>query len=79
MTAYDEIAEVEADDECRNWLRRAISAKEEIVAFVSSRRPGCPEGEFDGYLRGSFNFCVCIRFDDGGPRAIEDLMNLKQC
>ncbi|KAF1952641.1 putative altered inheritance of mitochondria protein 9, mitochondrial [Byssothecium circinans] len=70
MTAYDEIAEVEADDECRAWLRKAIVAREEIVAFVSSRRPGCPEGEFDGYGRGSFNFCISVRFDDGGPNAI---------
>jgi aminoglycoside phosphotransferase (APT) family kinase protein len=70
MTAYDEIAEVEADNECRAWLTKALRAKEEIVAFVSSRRPGCPEGEFDGYLRGSFNFCVSVRFNDGGPKAI---------
>ncbi|KAF2474404.1 phosphotransferase enzyme family protein-like protein [Lindgomyces ingoldianus] len=70
MTAYDEIAEVEADDECRAWLVKVLSAKEEIVAFVSSRRPGCPEGEFDGYLRGSFNFCISVRFNDGGPKAI---------
>jgi aminoglycoside phosphotransferase (APT) family kinase protein len=70
MTAYDEIAEVEADDECRAWLIKAIGAKEEIVAFVSSRRPGCPQGEFDGYLKGSFNFCISVRFDDGGPKAI---------
>jgi aminoglycoside phosphotransferase (APT) family kinase protein len=70
MTAYDEIAEVEADDECRAWLIHALSAKEEIVAFVASRRPGSPEGEFDGYLKGSFNFCVSVRFNDGGPKAI---------
>jgi aminoglycoside phosphotransferase (APT) family kinase protein len=70
MTAYDELAEIDADDECRAWLRKALPAKEEIIAFVSSRRPGCPEGEFDGYLKGSFNFCVCVRFNDGGPRAI---------
>ncbi|KAF1841117.1 phosphotransferase enzyme family protein-like protein [Cucurbitaria berberidis CBS 394.84] len=70
MTAYDEIAEVEADNECRAWLVKALSAKDEIVAFVSSRRTGCPEGEFNGYLRGSFNFCISVRFNDGGPKAI---------
>jgi hypothetical protein len=70
MTAYDEIAEVEADDECRAWLSKVLGAKEEIVAFVSGRRPGCPEGEFDGYLKGSFNFCISVRFNDGGPKAI---------
>ncbi|KAF1347391.1 putative altered inheritance of mitochondria protein 9, mitochondrial [Lizonia empirigonia] len=70
MTAYDEIAEIEADNECRAWLVKALGAKEEIVAFVSSRRPECPEGEFDGYLKDSFNFCVSVRFNDGGPKAI---------
>lgn len=34
MTAYDEVAELEADDECRAWLAKVLSAKEEIVAFV---------------------------------------------
>ncbi|KAH8706955.1 putative altered inheritance of mitochondria protein 9, mitochondrial [Phaeosphaeriaceae sp. PMI808] len=70
MTAYDEIAEVEANDEYRAWLVKTIGAKEEIVAFVSSRRQGHPKGEFDGYLQGSFNFCISVRFDDGGPKAI---------
>lgn len=70
MTAYDELAQVEADDECRAWLIKFVGAKEEIVAFVSSRRPGCPQGEFDGYLKGSFNICISVRFNDGGPKAI---------
>jgi hypothetical protein len=70
MTAYDEIAEVEADNECRAWLIKVLGAKEEIVAFVSSRHPRRPEGEFDGYLKGSFNFCISVRFNDGGPKAI---------
>ncbi|KAF2845583.1 phosphotransferase enzyme family protein-like protein [Plenodomus tracheiphilus IPT5] len=70
MTAYDEIAEAEADGECKAWLIKVLGAKEEIVAFVSSRRPGCPEGEFDEYLRGSFNFCISVKFNDGGPKSI---------
>ncbi|KAF1911345.1 putative altered inheritance of mitochondria protein 9, mitochondrial, partial [Ampelomyces quisqualis] len=70
MTAYDEIAEVEADDECRAWLTKVLGAKEEIVAFVSNRRPGSPVGEFDRYLKGSFNFCISVCFNDGGPKAI---------
>jgi hypothetical protein len=70
MTAYDEIAEVEADDECRAWLTTALTAKEEVVAFVSSRFPGRTQGIFEGYLRGSYNFCISVSFDDGGPSAI---------
>lgn len=70
MTAYDEIAEVEADDECRDWPVEVLGAKEEIVAFVSSRRPGYPKGEFDGYLKGSFNFCISVRFNDRRPSTI---------
>jgi hypothetical protein len=70
MTAYDEIAEIEADDECRAWLTTALASKEEIVAFVSSRLPDRSGGEFEGYLRGSYNFCISVSFDDGGPSAI---------
>jgi aminoglycoside phosphotransferase (APT) family kinase protein len=70
MTAYDEIAEIEADDECRAWLTTALASKEEIVAFVSSHLPDRSGGEFEGYLRGSYNFCISVSFDDGGPSAI---------
>lgn len=70
MTAYDEIAELEADDECRVWLRQVIATREEIISFVASRRPGRPKGEFSGYLKGSFNFCICVSFQDGGSDAI---------
>lgn len=52
------------------WLMQAIGVKEDIVAFVANRRPGSPEGEFNGYLRGPFNFCISVRFQDGGPDAI---------
>lgn len=70
MTAYDEIAEAEADDECRAWLTKILGAKEEIIAFVSSRRSGCSMGEFNGYMRGSFNLCISVRFNDDGPNSI---------
>lgn len=70
MTAYDEIAELNADNECRAWLRKVLDLKEEIVAFVASRRPGQPTGEYDGWNTGSFNFCISVKFNDGGPKAI---------
>ncbi|KAI8943305.1 hypothetical protein NX059_001325 [Plenodomus lindquistii] len=70
MTAYDELAEADADAECKAWLMNVLGAKEAIVAFVSSRCPGRHEGEFDEYLKGSFNFCVSVKFNDGGPKAI---------
>jgi len=70
MTPYDELAEANADEECMRWLGDFLDAKEEIVSFVASRRPGQAKGEFDGYLKGSFNFCVSVKFNDGGPRAI---------
>jgi aminoglycoside phosphotransferase (APT) family kinase protein len=70
MTPYDEIAEADADDECRAFVRKINDAKQEIVAFVSSRRPGCPHGEFDEFMKGSYNLCVSVRFNDGGPKAI---------
>lgn len=70
MTPYDEIGEFEADNECRLWIRAMLDLKEEIVAFVASRCPGRSEGEFDEYRYGSFNMCVSIKFNDGGPRVI---------
>jgi hypothetical protein len=62
MTAYDEIAEVEADVECRAWLIKVLVAKEEIVTFVSSRLLGRPQGVFEEYLKGSYNFCISVGF-----------------
>ncbi|EHK96912.1 putative Altered inheritance of mitochondria protein 9, mitochondrial [Glarea lozoyensis 74030] len=70
MTAYDEIAQLEGDNECRAWLTKVIATRKDIAAFVSSRRPGSAEGEFDRFMNGSFNFCVCIRFNDDGPKSI---------
>jgi aminoglycoside phosphotransferase (APT) family kinase protein len=69
MTPYDEIAEADADEECRIWIRQMIDAKADIVAFVSSHL-GRPEGEFEEWLKGSYNLCASIRFNDGGPRTI---------
>jgi len=53
MTLYDGIAEANGNDECRAWLRKAIDAKDEIVAFVDSRLDGVGAGEFIGFLKGS--------------------------
>lgn len=70
MTAFDEIAETAGDDEFKAWLSRLLDAKQEIVAFVASRREGKPVGEFDSYLKGSFNLSLVVRFSDGGPKAV---------
>lgn len=69
MTAFDELAETDGDNEFKAWLSKVIDAKQEIVAFVASRRQGKPAGEFDGYLKGSFNLSLVIRFI-GGPKAV---------
>ncbi|KAK7185458.1 phosphotransferase enzyme family protein [Paraphaeosphaeria sporulosa] len=70
MTVFDELAETDGDNEFRAWLSKVIDAKQEIVAFVASRRQGKPAGEFDGYLKGSFNLSLVIRFSNGGPKAV---------
>ena len=70
MTVFDELAETDGDNEFRMWLSKVIDAKKEIVAFVASRRPGKPAGELDGYLKGSFNLSLVVKFSDGGPRAV---------
>jgi serine/threonine protein kinase len=47
-----------------------IDAKQEIVAFVASRRQGKPTGEFAGYLKGSFNLSLVVRVSDEGAKAV---------
>jgi len=70
MTVFDELAETDGDIECKNWISKVIDAKKEIVAFVSSKREGNPPGEFDAYLKGSFNLALVVKFNDGGPKAV---------
>ncbi|KAL6712090.1 hypothetical protein ACN47E_003133 [Coniothyrium glycines] len=70
MTVFDELAETDGDNEFKAWLSKVIDAKQEIVAFVASRRQGKPAGEFDCYLKGSFNLSLVVRFNDGGPKAV---------
>jgi hypothetical protein len=70
MTVFDELAETDGDNEFKAWLSKVIDAKQEIVAFVASQRQGKPAGEFDSYLKGSFNLSLVIKFSDGGPKAV---------
>lgn len=70
MTVFDELAETDGDNEFMAWVSKVIDAKQEIVAFVASRRQGKPTGEFDSYLKGSFNLSLVVRFSDGGPKAV---------
>jgi aminoglycoside phosphotransferase (APT) family kinase protein len=70
MTVFDELAETDGDDEFKAWLSKVIDAKQEIVAFVASRREGKAVGGFDSYLKGSFNLSLVVRFSDGGPKAV---------
>ena len=66
MTAYDEVAQANADDECRAWIRQLIDARDEVVAFVDARLDGKGTGEYLGFLKGSFNLSFHIGF--GGQR-----------
>lgn len=70
MTPYDLIAEADADDECRAWIRRLINARDEIVAFVDSRLGGRGTGKYLGFLKGSFNISFHIGFDRERPSAL---------
>ena len=69
-TDAGKLAETDGDNEFKAWLSKVIDAKQEIVAFVASRRQGKPAGEFDGYLKGSFNVSLVVRFSDGGPKVV---------
>jgi hypothetical protein len=42
MTVFDELAETNEDNEFKAWLSRVIDAKQEIIAFVASRRQSEP-------------------------------------
>ncbi|KAF3003754.1 hypothetical protein E8E13_009688 [Curvularia kusanoi] len=70
MTVFDELAETDGDNEFQAWVSKVIDAKQDIVALVASRREGKPPGEFDRYLKGSFNLSIVVRFNDGGPKAV---------
>ncbi|KAI5862555.1 hypothetical protein GGS23DRAFT_81747 [Durotheca rogersii] len=66
MTVYDKVAEANADDECRAWVRQLIDAKDEVVAFVDARLDGKGTGAYLGFFKGSFNLSFHIGF--GGQR-----------
>ncbi|KFH45410.1 hypothetical protein ACRE_037780 [Hapsidospora chrysogenum ATCC 11550] len=66
MTAYDEVAQANADDECRAWIRRLIAARDDVVAFVDARLDGKGTGKYLGFFKGSFNLSFHIGF--GGQR-----------
>lgn len=66
MTAYDEVAQANADDECRAWIRQLIAARDDVVAFVDARLDGKGTGKYLGFFKGSFNLSFHIGF--GGQR-----------
>lgn len=70
MTIFDEIAEKTGDDQWEEWKNQVLGARDEIAAFVASRRQGDEAREFINWFEGSFNFCLQVTFDDGGPDAI---------
>lgn len=70
MTPYDEIVQAEADDECRAWIRRLIQAIDEVVAFVDAHLDGKGNGEYLGFLKGSFNLSLHIGFQGQRPSVL---------
>ncbi|KAF1912802.1 phosphotransferase enzyme family protein-like protein [Ampelomyces quisqualis] len=69
MTLFDELAEKLGDDQWDEWKAKVLDAKEEIAAFVASRRPGRGAEVLD-WFQGSFNFCLQIMYNDGTPDVI---------
>ncbi|KAM5347298.1 hypothetical protein ACJ41O_010303 [Fusarium nematophilum] len=70
MTAYDELAQADADNECRTWIRKLIDATEEVVAFVDARLDGKGTGEYLGFLKGPYNVSFHVGFGDQRPSAL---------
>lgn len=70
MTAYDEIAQANADDECRAWVRKLIEARDDVVAFVDAHLDGKGAGEYLGFFKGSFNLSFHVGFGGQRPSAL---------
>ena len=66
MTLFDEVAEKLGDDQWDERKAKVLDAKEEIAAFVASRRQGRGAEVLD-WFQGSFNFCLQIMYKDGTP------------
>jgi hypothetical protein len=66
MTLFDELAEKLGDDQWDEWKKKVFDAREEIAAFVASRRPGRGAEVLD-WFQGSFNFCLQVMYNDGTP------------
>lgn len=66
MTLFNELAEKLGNDQWDEWKTKVLDAKEEIAAFVASRRPGRGAEVLD-WFQGSFNFCLQIMCNDGTP------------
>ncbi len=67
MTVFDEIAEKTGGDQWEEWEKQILGAKDEIAAFVARRRLGGDAKEVIDWFEGSFNFCLQVTFNDGGP------------
>ncbi|KAK4114335.1 hypothetical protein N656DRAFT_835974 [Canariomyces notabilis] len=65
MTLYDEIAEADADEEHRAWIRKLIDARTEIVEFVDTRMNGEGAAAYKGFFKGGFNLSFHIDLGDG--------------
>lgn len=63
MTYFNELAERIGDGLWNKWKANVLDAKEEIAAFVESRRPGGGAEVLD-WFQGSFNLCLQIMYDD---------------
>lgn len=69
MTLFDELAEKLGEDQWDEWKVKVLDAREEIAAFVATRRPGRGAEVLD-WFQGSFNFCLQIMYNDGTPDVV---------
>ena len=70
MTIYNSIAEEDADDECRLWIRKLLDARDEGVAFTDARLDGQGEGEYLGFFKNSFILSLHIGCEALRPSAL---------
>ncbi|KAH7346982.1 hypothetical protein BKA66DRAFT_576547 [Pyrenochaeta sp. MPI-SDFR-AT-0127] len=67
---FDEIAEADGDNECKDWLSRLFDNKAEVTDCVAILLEWRGPGTYVGFVKGSFNFGFRVRFAKGFPDAL---------
>jgi len=70
MAPYDFIAEKNIRDERLAFGHKLLDARDDIVSFVDNRLGWNGAGEYDGFLRGSFNLNMKVKCGDSDDHVL---------